>query len=93
MASQVKYSLNIYLQNKSHILYTWTKQDGSVGNPSDLGAGFEPKPTHGLLCLRGLHSPSTLISGHYFNPLLMKLHLSDLKTQSVPRSKHSPPRL
>jgi hypothetical protein len=45
MASQVKHSLNVYLQEKSHILYIGTKQEGSVGNPADLRAGFEPKPT------------------------------------------------
>jgi len=54
MASQVKHSLNIYLKNKSHILATWTKQEGSIGNPSDLDAGFETKPTHRILCLRDI---------------------------------------
>ena len=54
MASQIKHSLNVYLQDKSHTLSTGTKQEGSVGNPSDLGAGFEPKPTQRLLCVRGL---------------------------------------
>jgi len=28
-----------------------------------------------------------------FNPLRIKIYLSDLKTQFVPRSKHFPPRL
>jgi hypothetical protein len=89
MASQVKHSLNIYLQDKSHILSTQTKQEGCVGNPSDLGAGFEPKPTHQHLCLRKLSQSIRFNS----RPLTAKLHQSDLKTQSVPRCKHFSSRL
>ena len=74
--------MSTYLQDKSHILSAWTEKERSVGNSSVLGARFEPKPPHRLLCLRGL-SQSIQIPDHYFktshnrlllHPFLLILH-------------------